>query len=889
MFRSLSLRMMARLWVMVVLLAATFLAVFSFEASAVPGIKPKTQTSGGSPNAPQGRPSQSISPPTVHSSEPSLIDMGAEVADHVAREGGQYVSGRETEVLELDNKFAISDSGAVAVVAEPKSGRTAVFEEFIRTHPGNKFFRLNLKKLALMTDQEATVELKKIMAQQLPAEVSNLSGKGRVYLFVENLNALKQGTFMQPIQVLWEQLITGVDYFVALETDAQTLDGEINPEKSKYKNLKGLVEVLRVKPPLYDSVLEAVLRDRAKIERGGVGFSYEAAEEAARIASLHYKQNALKYAKAMLSASVDMVQSDQQKGSSLADRLSGEINQLNLKLKALLSDFNVETDVKIKDGLGRKITTLNDQVLAKQTDLAALTQTTGTTQKLAGLEIQRNEIRERLEKAKANVGFFSRSTPEVNNLNSALEQVANQITELENERLQSEVSGKPATRVGGRQVVAIASRWLKMPPSRLSSNFDEGVHNVSSIKNVVFSQDHVIDAIESKLVISKTHLYEGRDLSLEDVQKVKKGLLTDSYRPVGSFWFAGNTGVGKTEIAKQLSDVLGLELLRFDMSEFMERHYASRLIGAPPGYVGFDQPGELLEAVRRNPYQVILFDEIEKAHPDVFNVLLQVLDDGRLTDSKGNTVDFRNTIIIFTSNLAQKISTWQQGECINFLKSKGWTDENIKNRTQFNKDSLRREAYKVYVTDPEIAASENRVAMRPELVNRIDDLMVFNNLSEADAVRIAQKSMRQFLKRMEYFYDITVRFSPEAVTQLVGYFNENEGGRSMRRAFDNIFRTPIARLVFDQKLSPGDTLLVSADPNKGLEFIQTNQATVDAALTHTTGEVAPLNDLKTAIKQRRKGNAKLLAARAATGELVDKIFDAKYLISERAFRWIKAK
>ncbi|MFZ9203914.1 MAG: AAA family ATPase, partial [Candidatus Fonsibacter ubiquis] len=262
--------------------------------------------------------------------------------------------------------------------------------------------------------------------------------------------------------------------------------------------------------------------------------------------------------------------------------------------------------------------------------------------------------------------------------------------------------------------------------------------------------------------------------------------IQDPNRPLGSFLFLGPTGVGKTELSKALASFLFDDqnaMIRIDMSEYMEKHSVSRLIGAPPGYVGYDQGGALTEAVRRRPYQVILFDEVEKAHPDVFNIFLQILDDGRLTDGQGRVVDFKNTIIILTSNLGS--------EFIQANKS-----EKLDERTK------------------EKVLEVVKKSFRPEFVNRLDDIIVFDRLQKEEIkeiVKIQVNNLKNILKDKNLTFSIT----DKALEWLVDKgFDQEYGARPLKRAIQRYIQNPIANLILDMKDKKLDAIKIDVDDDQ---------------------------------------------------------------------------
>ena len=257
--------------------------------------------------------------------------------------------------------------------------------------------------------------------------------------------------------------------------------------------------------------------------------------------------------------------------------------------------------------------------------------------------------------------------------------------------------------------------------------------------------------------------------------------INDPNRPIGSFLFLGPTGVGKTEVAKALSEALfdnEKNIIRFDMSEFMEKHSVSKLIGAPPGYVGFEQAGELTEAVRRNPYCVILFDEIEKAHKDVFNILLQILDDGRITDSQGRTVDFKNTIIIMTSNLGSE-----------------YILDNINNSNELIIDELRH-------------------TFKPEFINRIDEIIIFNPLNKEVLYDILDNIIKSIEDRLSNMH-IKINLTDGAKKYIIdNSYDEKYGARPMKRFVSKNIESILANNIIEDNISFGANITIDIENNK---------------------------------------------------------------------------
>jgi ATP-dependent Clp protease ATP-binding subunit ClpC len=298
-----------------------------------------------------------------------------------------------------------------------------------------------------------------------------------------------------------------------------------------------------------------------------------------------------------------------------------------------------------------------------------------------------------------------------------------------------------------------------------------------------------------RLLDLEQHLHErviGQDEAVEVVSEAVRRSrvgLGDPDRPIGSFLFLGPTGVGKTELARALAAALfGDEdrMIRLDMSEFQERHTVSRLVGSPPGYVGYEDAGQLTEAVRRRPYSVVLLDEIEKAHPDVFNTLLQVLDDGRLTDSQGRTVDFKNTVLIMTSNLGSELIVGRRGP-LGFGSSTQPADGGLR-------DQIMRRL---------------RESFRPEFLNRIDEIVVFQQLETDQLRRITDLLLEETRRRMQA-QDIRLEFDDEAVGWLAERGHQPEfGARPLRRVIQREVDNPMSRLLLDGRVHRGQRVRVT--------------------------------------------------------------------------------
>ncbi|MBQ1252618.1 MAG: ATP-dependent Clp protease ATP-binding subunit, partial [Firmicutes bacterium] len=358
-------------------------------------------------------------------------------------------------------------------------------------------------------------------------------------------------------------------------------------------------------------------------------------------------------------------------------------------------------------------------------------------------------------------------------------EVKNAIEQKKNDWQKEQTESKPM--VTKEDIADVVSLWTKIPVSRLQMEEKERLlHLESTLHDRLIGQEEAVTAVSGA------------------IRRAGAGLKS-AKRPIGSFIFLGPTGVGKTELAKSLAEsVFGSEdaMIRIDMSEYMERHAVSRLVGAPPGYVGYDEGGQLTEAVRRDPYCVVLLDEIEKAHPEVFNILLQVLDDGRLTDSMGRTVDFRNTIIIMTSNIGAE-NVYQTNK-----KSMGFLSDTAEDDHASIKEK--------YMADL-------KKSFRPEFINRVDEIIVFHSLEQSDIVAIAELMLKELDGRLKE-QRITLDVTAEAKAYLAekGY-DKVFGARPLRRTILTEVEDPLAEKLLDGTFAEGDTVKIDA-ADGGLVF-----------------------------------------------------------------------
>jgi len=480
----------------------------------------------------------------------------------------------------------------------------------------------------------------------------------------------------------------------------------------------------------------------------------------------------------------------------LPDKAIDLIDEAASRLRIEIDSLPLEIDQIEREIMGLEI---ERQALQREEDERSKARLHDIEQRIADLKEQSSGMKAKWQSEKEEIELMRTDKAELEQLRLQLEQARNagdlgraselqygKIPELET-KLQAEqaklaeIQREGVTlkeEVDEEDVAEVVAKWTGVPVSKmLEGEMQKLVSMEERLRHRVIGQDEALTAVANA------------------VRRARAGL-QDPNRPVGSFIFLGPTGVGKTETARALAEFLFDDeraMVRLDMSEYMEKHAVSRMIGAPPGYIGHDEGGQLTEAVRRRPYAVVLFDEIEKAHSDVFNVLLQILDDGRLTDSKGRTVDFKNTVLIMTSNLGSREIQAAEGD-----------EKQVR----------------------EAVAQELRLQFKPEFLNRIDDIVIFHQLSREEITRIIDVQ----LERLRHMLDergITIQLD-ESAKQLLARegYDPAYGARPLKRAIQTLIQNPLAVKLLRGEIPPGQTLHVSAD---GDEMRFSNEAVATAA------------------------------------------------------------
>jgi ATP-dependent Clp protease ATP-binding subunit ClpB len=704
---------------------------------------------------------QRVTSPTPEGTYEALEKYGRDLTALAQQGKLDPVIGRDEEIRRVVQILSRRTKNNPVLIGSPGVGKTAIVEGLAqRIVRGDVPEGLKGKRIVTL-DMGALVAGAKYRGEfeeRLKAVLKAVQeSQGQIILFIDELHtvvgagaaegAMDASNLLKPMLARGELHCIGAttldEYRKHIEKDA-ALERRFQPVMVDQPTVEDTISILRGLKERYEVHHGVRIKDSALVAAAVLSHRY--------ITDRFLPDKAIDLvdeAAARLRTEIDSMPAE-------LDEITRRIMQLEIERTAL----GKETDAASRDRLAK----LEKELADLQAQAATMREQ--WEREKAAIERPR-QLRKRIEEVKLEIDKAMRAY----DLNRVAELQYGTLAQLERELKELEAQAEAG---GGRRMIKeevdeediaeVVSRWTGIPVSKLmEGEMQKLLRLEEELHHRVVGQDEAVRAVADAVI------------------RARAGI-KDPKRPIGSFLFLGPTGVGKTELARALAATLFDDednIVRLDMSEYMEKHTVARLIGAPPGYVGYDEGGQLTEAVRRKPYSVVLLDEIEKAHPDVFNVLLQVLDDGRLTDGHGRTVSFKNTVIIMTSNIGSQL----------ILETRGADERSYQQMRERVIDALRRQ-------------------FRPEFLNRVDEVVVFRALTEAELAKIVEIQLEGLRKRLaERRITLEVSEAARAWLARVGY-DPVFGARPLKRAIQREVETPVARLIVAGKVRDGDTVRV---------------------------------------------------------------------------------